>query len=81
MSEQKLKKGDTVKLKSGGPVMTVREYDEDKYTIEELMVNCDWFITGELKDGTFHEDQLEVASKPYTGPMPISGGSGNRTKY
>lgn len=47
------KLGDLVKLKSGGPVMTVNR-NIDQFT------SCIWFhpLTQELKDATFKTEQL-----------------------
>ena len=52
----RFKRGDTVKLKSGGPVMTVASADK------EDQVTCQWFDGQKLEQSTFHEDQLEAAS-------------------
>ena len=49
-----MKPGDTVRLKSGGPVMTIREIDGE-------YAACDWFNGSELKRGRFHLSQLESA--------------------
>lgn len=59
----KLKVGDKVKLKSDGPCMTVRGYNDEEYTLQENMVDCDWFNKEELERGTFHEDQLISCDK------------------
>lgn len=51
---EKFKKGDTVELKSGGPIMTVRD------TGEGYVVCC--YFDQEMKlqgDYTFHEDMLK----------------------
>ena len=63
--------GDIVKLKSGGPRMTVKltcgyqqPYDQTKGN-----VLCSWFaesgglITWKFKEGCFHRDQLTVIAK------------------
>lgn len=55
-----LKVGDVVKLKSGGPEMTVCEYpfvliDDSK---DFGRANCDWFVDGALKHGTFKIEEL-----------------------
>ncbi len=70
---KKLKAGDLVRLKSGGPEMTVRRIigeDEDIsfQLIDDYIkrmkgfkdgdVICQWFIDNELKDGAFPEDSL-----------------------
>jgi len=55
MNEQKFKTGDQVQLKSGGPVMTVKEYDGGE-------VVCEWFDEhSKVESRSFHQDQL----KPY----------------
>ncbi len=56
-----LKIGDTVRLKSGGPQMTVN-------SIEDNVIKCQWFDGNNLKEGVFHKDQLEVEpDEPYVG--------------
>ena len=58
---KKFKKGDTVKLNSGGPLMTVEEV-KDKYSdgvkIEGYDVDCVWFIQNEPREGRFDQDML-----------------------
>ncbi len=46
------KKGDVVELKSGGPRMTVMEYDGESVT-------CTWFAHGEQKYGAFDPELLK----------------------
>lgn len=48
-----IKKGDVVKLKSGGPKMTVRG------TTSGLWI-CSWFSGEEMKEGMFSAEQLEI---------------------
>jgi uncharacterized protein YodC (DUF2158 family) len=50
--------GEKVRLKSGGPVMTVRRTDDT----EPGSVVCDWLNGGEA--GSFHSDELEPAPNP-----------------
>lgn len=49
--------GDLVRLKSGGPIMTVQTIVDD----EQKTVSCSWFNEKELKTGVFHPDSLEIA--------------------
>lgn len=50
------KTGDLVKLKSGGPLMTVRTTDR-----EGLDVRCDWFDnTNDYKTAWFASDSLQL---------------------
>ena len=42
-----LTRGDVVRLKSGGPDMTVT------HVLPGGMIGCQWFEKGELKQGTF----------------------------
>lgn len=53
-----LKKGDVVKLKSGGPNMTISFIDNEFGT----MFECQWFDKGELKHATFSPETLEKVS-------------------
>lgn len=48
-----LKVGDVVILKSGGPPMTVN-------CIHEQNVDCVWFMSGELKNGTFDKESVKI---------------------
>jgi len=52
MSEQQLKAGDVVQLKSGGPRMTIRWIEDDK-------AYCDWFDKNKQEGSKFSIDQLE----------------------
>ncbi|MEJ8324378.1 DUF2158 domain-containing protein [Kosakonia sacchari] len=54
----KFKDGTVVKLKSGGPDMTVNSYSSayDLYL-------CRWFVSGEIKDEPFKEAELEEVSR------------------
>jgi len=56
-SNQEFKTGDTVKLISGGPTMTVEsisDYDGD--------IRCQWFAGKKLESGDFSPDSLVRAS-------------------
>lgn len=61
--EIKFKLGDTVILKSGGPIMTVTKYittvggGSSMYTGN---IECTWFFGNELKYGTFPQDALKL---------------------
>jgi uncharacterized protein YodC (DUF2158 family) len=56
-----LKVGDTVRLKSGGPLMTVTILGERDGS---PMVECAWFEKTESKTAEFPPDSLEVSQKP-----------------
>jgi len=70
MAKGRFKVGDVVKLKSGGPEMTVnyRHDDGDYY--------CQWFAGKKLESGQFPEDSLEPASVKPPIPTPGAGGAG-----
>lgn len=51
--ENEIKKGIVVKLKSGGPKMTV------KYERSGLWI-CTWFVSDEVRQADFSKEQLEV---------------------
>ena len=55
MSELAIQVGSTVKLKSGGPTMTVKYVD----AVREV-VTCQWFERGRLNQGMFPPGSLEV---------------------
>lgn len=56
-TEHKFAVGDIVKLKSGGPAMTVqlKEVNNDYYM-------CQWFAGKKLENGRFKTDSLERTS-------------------
>jgi uncharacterized protein YodC (DUF2158 family) len=72
--EKFYKKGDVVRLKSGGPNMTVLEYKtghdilavaygrQAKPSWETEYVYCQWFEKTKLKGHDFHQDLLELAN-------------------
>ena len=47
--------GDTVRLKSGGPLMTV-------IFLQDNLVNCTWFLNDELKEIWFPTEALELSA-------------------
>ena len=51
------KPGDTVRLKSGSPVMTVSKTEDGR-------VNCVWFSNDDVKSGTFIAAALEQYVEP-----------------
>jgi len=54
---EKFKPGNTVRLKSGGPVMTVEGHTQGG------RVSCRWFDpTGKLQNATFEEAVLDLES-------------------
>ena len=60
MSKQ-FKPGDLVVLKSGGPVMTVKE--ESEFMAGDILVTCQWFSGKKLEGGQFSPDSLVLAPK------------------
>lgn len=65
MAAVKLVVGHIVKLKSGGPWMTVTK---DRLELGSKFVQASWFSGAELKTEVFHKDALELdpASVPAT---------------
>lgn len=59
------KAGDTVKLKSGGPLMTVESVGETQF--DGPGVWCVWFEKNTKKSDTFSPEVLEKAGKPALG--------------
>ena len=47
--------GSVVKLKSGGPNMTIKELD-----LEENYAFCVWYVDSELREGDFDTRTLEL---------------------
>ena len=62
MTAQAFKAGDTVRLKSGGPLMTV-ELVHDNYGSPQ--VSCTWFEKTKLERGGFVPDALKISDDSY----------------
>jgi uncharacterized protein YodC (DUF2158 family) len=59
----KWKVGDVVRLKSGGPMMTVNIADADGQSC-----HCEWFVNGEAQRGYYNMESLEKATPPSSIP-------------
>ena len=57
----KWKSGDIVRLKSGGPTMTVDRYVQGFGGTPTSDVIAKWFSSKGQETGSFHEDSLEKA--------------------
>jgi uncharacterized protein YodC (DUF2158 family) len=74
MADAVYKVGDKVKLKSGGPTMTVQEVTHPFPGMQELIrggnpkseigvtCRCQWFVKEKLVSGEFPEESLQPAS-------------------
>jgi uncharacterized protein YodC (DUF2158 family) len=57
-----LKTGDVVRLKSGGPKMTIDSIDDyGSGNSSNIRAMCIWFDGGERKEGNFPPEALETA--------------------
>lgn len=65
---EKCQVGDVVRLKSGGPKMTVTK-------IEEERVHCDWFEKGKLHERIFRVEALEEDSNLARIPILVNYGT------
>lgn len=63
MSKAKYKVGNLVRLKSGGPVMTVECLDDDALLHGSVSYHCQWFAGKKLDKGVFPEDALLPATE------------------
>jgi len=72
MAKSRFQVGDVVKLKSGGPEMTVEEAVSDG---ERDGYRCQWFAGKKLEGGWFPEAGLEPASVKPPIPAPGAGGA------
>jgi uncharacterized protein YodC (DUF2158 family) len=57
-TSQTFKPGDLVRLRSGGPVMTLQQVSYDGES-----VYCQWFVNGKLHTGQFPPSSLKRASE------------------
>lgn len=65
MNEEQLKIGDVVKLKSGGTLMTIREFYRDSETrTDKNRVWCDWNIDNEPYRENYYINELELIKNP-----------------
>lgn len=58
--------GDKVRLKSGGPDMTVEMIDDIIGTVQ-----CSWFVSTRLERADFQPEALEKVQSGSTGPRVI----------
>ncbi|MGF6774928.1 DUF2158 domain-containing protein [Burkholderia sp. 9120] len=65
MASAKLVVGDVVKLKSGGPWLTVTE---DKFKAGSKTVACSWFSGDDLRTEVFLREALESKNSPEAAP-------------
>lgn len=82
---QLFKSGDVVRLKSGGPKMTVSTYKKitpfkgQPYDTDTEVI-CEWFDGNTPYDRIFHQDSLEKVTETAP-PLPISGGGKRESKH
>lgn len=57
-TKTKYQVGDIVRLRSGGPEMTVQTIPEDRHHHDHY--RCQWFAGKKLEYGNFKEDSLEL---------------------
>lgn len=61
---QKFQVGDIVRLRSGGPLMTVEAFDKYGMYVGEWKYLCKWFDDeNKLTEGLFKEPQIELAAR------------------
>jgi uncharacterized protein YodC (DUF2158 family) len=58
--EKKFTIGNVVRLKSGGPKMTVNGYYSFDGEDSDTDVVCTWFEKGKVQEATFHQDLLKL---------------------
>lgn len=57
MAEENIGPGDTVRLKSGGPLMTVSKVSNTTSGVRSAW--CEWFINNKLEKGVFSLSSLD----------------------
>jgi len=62
--ESKYQVGDVVRLRSGGPEMTVQKLPEDRQYNDYY--RCQWFAGKKLENGNFQEESLESVTPEAT---------------
>lgn len=75
--QRKFKVGDIVRLKTGGPAMTVRTPGRtraESIAFSEVVVVCNYFEGSELKTVEAPEDALEATTPDTSGEAVLSGG-------
>ncbi|MCY1391727.1 hypothetical protein D3C76_93960 [compost metagenome] len=61
-------RGDRVVLNSGGPVMTVRDVDNDTSEGYSVQVTCDWFDKADQHHiATFNAEMIESEDRRHPG--------------
>jgi uncharacterized protein YodC (DUF2158 family) len=65
MQVSKLKPGDEVRLKSGGPLMTLgrKSYEYDKTITSLELLRCHWFDGDFIQTADFFEEELNKLEK------------------
>jgi uncharacterized protein YodC (DUF2158 family) len=58
--------GDIVKLKSGGPAMTISKVQTDSLTGEFKGYRCEWFKGASKESAFFEEETLQTYVAPKT---------------
>lgn len=56
--------GDVVRLKSGGPRMTIQDIGDPSASGPKRGVTCTWFVDSDLRTGTFQPEALEYPRDP-----------------
>ncbi len=64
MATERFKKGDLVRLRSGGPTMTVNRYDGKDW-------DCAWFVDNTFGHATFSEAALVASKDEVRGPTIV----------
>lgn len=60
--QSEYKEGDIVKLKSGGPPMTVESFTN---YVSYMRYRCLWFVDGNLYSGDFREEVLQKKNSQF----------------
>lgn len=74
MADEEIRVGDTVRLKSGGPLMTVAFIGVSPGGNRVKKARCYWFVEGDLREESFEIEALVKSSEAPNPGVHVSKG-------